>query len=103
LSKQDDFVNQLLMLETVIKEAGHKCVFLPKFHCKLNPIEMVFIFHFKSITLLMLCYSIGVGVSTGIEKSKKPRSKKQSCAPEHSLMHVPWRLFVGLSINRGNL
>jgi len=46
LSKQDDFVNQLSMLETVIKEAGHKCVFLPKFHCELNPIEMVFISHF---------------------------------------------------------
>jgi hypothetical protein len=29
------------MLETVIREAGHLCIFLPKFHCELNPIEMV--------------------------------------------------------------
>jgi hypothetical protein len=28
------------MLEEVIKAAGHECVFLPKFHCELNPIEM---------------------------------------------------------------
>jgi len=41
LSKQDDFVNQTSMLEQVIKDAGHKCIFLLKFHCELNPIEMV--------------------------------------------------------------
>ncbi|KIK25458.1 hypothetical protein PISMIDRAFT_28803 [Pisolithus microcarpus 441] len=40
LSKQDDFTNQLSMLETVIRDAGHLCIFLPKFHCELNPIEM---------------------------------------------------------------
>ena len=41
LSQQDDFVNQESMLKTLIKEAGHQCFFLPKFHCELNPIEMV--------------------------------------------------------------
>ena len=41
LSKQEDFMNQVSMLEVLIKEAGHKCIFLPKFHCELNPIEMV--------------------------------------------------------------
>jgi hypothetical protein len=40
LSKQDDFIGQVSMLESVIKEAGHECIFLPKFHCELNPIEM---------------------------------------------------------------
>ena len=40
LSKQDDFTNQPSMLEALIKDAGHKCIFLPKFHCELNPIEM---------------------------------------------------------------
>ena len=29
------------MLETLIKAAGHECTFLLKFHCELNPIEMV--------------------------------------------------------------
>jgi hypothetical protein len=41
LSQQEDFKNQLLMVETLIKKAGHQCMFLPKFHCELNPIEMV--------------------------------------------------------------
>ena len=41
LSKQDDFINQESMFETLIKKAGHNCIFLPKFHCELNPIEMV--------------------------------------------------------------
>lgn len=40
LNKQDDFANQISVLETVIREAGHECIFLPKFHCELNPIEM---------------------------------------------------------------
>jgi hypothetical protein len=41
LSQQEDFMNQPSMLETLIKKAGHECIFLPKFHCELNPIEMV--------------------------------------------------------------
>lgn len=41
LSKQEDFINQPSMLETMITNAGHYCIFLPKFHCELNPIEML--------------------------------------------------------------
>lgn len=41
LSHQADFANQVSMLEKLITEAGHLCLFLPKFHCDLNPIEMV--------------------------------------------------------------
>jgi hypothetical protein len=41
LSQQDDFRNQPSQLETLIKTKGHECIFLPKFHCELNPIEMV--------------------------------------------------------------
>ena len=41
LSKQDDFTNQISMLKKLIIEAGYECIFLPKFHCELNPIEMV--------------------------------------------------------------
>ena len=41
LSQQEDFMNQESMLETFIRSSGHECLFLPKFHCELNPIEMV--------------------------------------------------------------
>ena len=41
LSQQEDFVSQESMVETLIKGAGHECIFLPKFHCELNPNEMV--------------------------------------------------------------
>ena len=41
LSKQDDFAKQESLLEIMIRKAGHECIFLPKFHCELNPIEMV--------------------------------------------------------------
>ena len=40
LSRQEDFADQPSMLESLIREAGHECIFLPKFHCELNPIEM---------------------------------------------------------------
>jgi len=40
LSEQEDFRLQKPLLQIVIEKAGHKCYFLPKFHCELNPIEM---------------------------------------------------------------
>lgn len=40
LSLQSDFVNKKPLLQTVIEDAGHICLFLPKFHCELNPIEI---------------------------------------------------------------
>jgi hypothetical protein len=41
LSLQPDFVAEKPLLQVIIEKAGHKCLFLPKFHCELNPIEMV--------------------------------------------------------------
>ncbi|KIO19348.1 hypothetical protein M407DRAFT_31019 [Tulasnella calospora MUT 4182] len=40
LSLQDDFKNEKSLLQKVIEEAGHVCLFLLKFHLELNPIEM---------------------------------------------------------------
>jgi hypothetical protein len=40
LSHQANFLAEKPRLQTVIEAAGHKCYFLPKFHCELNPIEM---------------------------------------------------------------
>ncbi|ETV63894.1 hypothetical protein H257_19173 [Aphanomyces astaci] len=38
-ASQKDFRAQLSLLEETIISAGHICAFLPKYHCKLNPIE----------------------------------------------------------------
>jgi hypothetical protein len=40
MSCQSDFVNEHPLLQTIIEDAGHVCLFLPKFHCELNPIEL---------------------------------------------------------------
>jgi hypothetical protein len=45
LSKQDDFQFQDSLLEHKVKAKGHICIFLPKFHCELNPIEMVCVYN----------------------------------------------------------
>lgn len=55
LSLQSDFRNEKPDLQWQIEARGHKCVFLPKFHCELNPIEMYWGFakHSKSVLLLL--------------------------------------------------
>ncbi|ALO60548.1 hypothetical protein CNE00345 [Cryptococcus deneoformans JEC21] len=40
LSGQEDVRSQISMLEAAIACRGHLCIFLPKFRCELNPIEM---------------------------------------------------------------
>lgn len=40
LANQQDFKAEKPLIQTIIEGAGHKCWFLPKFHCELNPIEM---------------------------------------------------------------
>src|SRR5712671_4675762 len=41
LSLQDDFRTEKPQLQSIIEEAGHICLFLPRFHCELNAIEML--------------------------------------------------------------
>jgi transposase len=40
LANHKDFFEQKSALEELLLARGHKCLFLPKFHCELNPIEM---------------------------------------------------------------
>ena len=39
MENQPDFLNQKSLIQEVIEAAGHLCIVLPKFHCKLNFIE----------------------------------------------------------------
>lgn len=39
LNKFDDFKNKKSILEERVELRGHICLYLPKFHCELNPIE----------------------------------------------------------------
>ena len=41
LSKQDDFQLQKSQVKEKITQRGHFYIFLPKFHCELNPIKIV--------------------------------------------------------------
>src|SRR6267143_5962841 len=40
LDLQPDFIEQKSLVQEVIEKAGHLCIFLPKFHCELNFIEL---------------------------------------------------------------
>jgi hypothetical protein len=41
LARQEDFRSERPQIQVIIEEAGHVCLFLPRFHCELNPIEML--------------------------------------------------------------
>jgi hypothetical protein len=62
LSNQDDFKTQISMLEELVKKKGHEIIFLPKFHCELNPIEMVGLLSESSHVLLIIQLSIVLGL-----------------------------------------
>ena len=59
LSLQDNFVNEKPMIQKYVEGQVHVCLFLPKFHCKLNPIEMLWGFMKDSKSLLIdwQCYA----------------------------------------------
>ena len=39
ISKFPDFAGEKCQLEHILNNRGHVCIFIPKFHCELNPIE----------------------------------------------------------------
>lgn len=39
LRKFEDFSGGVPIVEEMITERGHICLFIPRFHCELNPIE----------------------------------------------------------------
>jgi len=41
LALQEDFRSEKPLIQSIIEDAGHICLFLPRFHCELNPIEML--------------------------------------------------------------
>ena len=41
LADHDDFKNEKCRVDTFLSNSSHTCVFIPKFHCELNPIERV--------------------------------------------------------------
>ena len=93
------------MLELMIKEKGHECIFLPKFHCELNPIEMVsssLLFVIEDHQLIRWL-STGDGASIDIGRHQKKTLLWQKRKLLGFLMHVLLKSLEGLSIGHGDL
>jgi hypothetical protein len=103
LSKQDDFRLQVSLLKQKIMAKGHMCIFLPKFHCELNPIEMVCLFFTPITSAKMSMHSTGVGASIGTGKSRNPILRWQERLYMSVLVHAQLRLSSGSSISLGGL
>ena len=84
LSQQDDFRNQPSMLKTLITDKGHECIFSPKFHCELNPIEMVCIQSLQIQMFNSYFHSTGAGANIGTE-----RKTRRTCPFEGDCHPVP--------------
>jgi hypothetical protein len=102
LSNQDDFKNQVSMLEELICQKGHKIIFLPKFHCELNPIEMA-CGQFFLLSVLLTSNSTGDGLNTAIGRQTSKLSRMLKMWPSSTLMPVLLRLYTSSSTNPGGL
>jgi len=60
LSLQEDFQTEKPLIQSIIEDAGHVCLFLPQFHCELNPIEMLWGYgkHCTYISLEHMAYAL---------------------------------------------
>ena len=58
LADHDDFKNEKCHVDRFLSNIGHTCVFIPKFHCELNPIERVWA-QSKRYTRAYCDYTIG--------------------------------------------
>ena len=66
LKEMSDFKYENTKVETYISAKGHRCIFIPKYHCELNPIERVW-GHAKRYTRSHCDYSFA-----GLERTIEP-------------------------------
>jgi len=55
LAHQEDFRSERPLIQVIIEDAGHVCLFLPRFHCELNPIEMLW--GYAKYCMCIYCFS----------------------------------------------
>ena len=70
LADNDDFKNEKCRVDTFLSNSGHTCVFIPKFHCELNPIERVWSQR-KRYTRAYCDYAIGSRIPLGLKSVSK--------------------------------
>ena len=91
LSLQDDFTNEKPMIQHYVEGWSHVCIFLPKFHCKLNTIEMLwgFMKYSESISLLIHISFPLIDICNRIPQifGRKVHNCTKTCAT------VPWHVW----------
>ena len=101
LSMQRDFQEEKPLLQHIIEDRGHRCLFLPKFHCELNAIELYWGFakyrksYFYKVEIIFL-HLLKISVSRVMESFPLHRSSSLNvwtCAE--------WKPFVDILENVG--
>jgi hypothetical protein len=88
LSFQPDFLAEKPLLQVIIEKAGHKCLFLPKFHCELNPIEMVWGQAKRRESLFVYKHLVNICVQASVN------SLMEHSLVQRSLYHSAWIMSV---------
>jgi hypothetical protein len=60
LSLQEDFWSEKPLIQSIIEDAGHICLFLPRFHCELNVIEMLWGYGKYRAHISLMCLACSV-------------------------------------------
>jgi hypothetical protein len=55
LTLQEDFWLEKPLIQSIIEDVGNVCLFLPCFHCELNPIEMLWGYGKYCTHISLLC------------------------------------------------
>ena len=88
LSSQEDFRTERPLIQTLIEDAGHICVFLPRFHCELNPIEMLWGYGKYRACLSLACMLVLYLTFQGIATWPMADSRPQEPSYRSALTHV---------------
>jgi hypothetical protein len=80
LSKQQDFLEEKPLIQKYLESCSHKCTFLPKFHCELNPIEMYWGYGKQSKSLI---------TSFSLIVLAKCFANRISCTIRQQIYHCP--------------
>lgn len=100
ISLQEDFRKEKPMLQHFLEDCGHKCIFLPKFHCELAPIELLW-----GYAKYRMCFLLQISISYLLKASNSSMMASLVWQKSWYLGALTWLMplpYTVSSVNPGN-